>query len=814
MIKIEKVNKYFNRHKKNQIHVINNTSLEIGDKGLVALLGTSGSGKTTLLNAMGGLDKVNNGKIYVNNERITGRTANRVDKIRNLNIGYIFQDYHLIDTMTVFDNIALVLKLIGVKDKQEIKDRVNYVLETIGMYRYRNRMAGMLSGGERQRVGIARAIVKNPQIIIADEPTGNLDSKNTIEIMNIIKAISKNKLVILVTHEKELAYFYASRIIELKDGVITSDKNNSHKDDLDYRMDNKIYLKDIANHEEITSKDYKINYYNDTKEKLDIQIIVKNGNLYLKADNIDKVEVIDNDSSVELIDDHYKKITKEEYEKYQFKLEQFVNKKTKYKYTSIFNPITLVINGFKKVCQYSFLKKILLLGFFISGMFILYSISNIFGVTDVKDKEFVTQNKNYLTIISKKVAVKDYLSYEKESSVNYLLPGNSRITLNVRYDDYYQTSRATDSLNGSLSSLEMIDQTDLMCGSMPSNDYEIVVDKMSIENMFDNQMAKQVGIKEVCDMLDRIATIDNMGDFKITGIANLESPSIYTFPTLHINMIANATFNEYGEVTYAVNKVEDSQNNIIDYTLKKDNLKLKKGRWPKKDYEVVVNIDNKDMMPLNKKIDTKINGIKLKVVGYYFDKYGNNDYLVNSNTIKYNLIATSENIIVYAKNKNEAMDTFRSKNLNIENTYDKNRNDYIKSQKDSVDVALVIAGVILAISFVEIYLIVRSSFLSRIKEVGIYRAIGVKKVDIYKMFLGEILAITTIGSTTGYIFMAYIISKLLTIPYLKEQYILDAKVLIISIVLIYLFNIIVGLIPVFNTIRKTPASILSRTDID
>lgn len=171
MVKLENINKYFNRHKKNEIHIINNTSLEFEEKGLVALLGESGSGKTTLLNAIGGLDKVNKGKIYINGKKITKRLALQVDRIRNLNIGYIFQDYKLIDKLTVFENVAIALKMIGVKDKEEIKKRVEYVLNCVKMDRYKNRPANMLSGGERQRVAIARAIVKNPNIIIADEPT-------------------------------------------------------------------------------------------------------------------------------------------------------------------------------------------------------------------------------------------------------------------------------------------------------------------------------------------------------------------------------------------------------------------------------------------------------------------------------------------------------------------------------------------------------------------------------------------------------------------------------------------------------------------
>ena len=172
MIRINELNKYYNKGRRNQIHVINNTNLELPDKGLIALLGPSGCGKTTLLNAIGGLDRVNKGSIYINDKKITSRWSYKVDKIRNLNIGYIFQDYKLIDDMSVYDNVAIALKMIGIKDKKEIKTRVEYILERVGMYRYRYRPCGMLSGGERQRVGIARALVKNPDIILADEPTG------------------------------------------------------------------------------------------------------------------------------------------------------------------------------------------------------------------------------------------------------------------------------------------------------------------------------------------------------------------------------------------------------------------------------------------------------------------------------------------------------------------------------------------------------------------------------------------------------------------------------------------------------------------
>jgi len=119
MIKINNVNKYFNRHKKNQIHVINNTTLTLEAPGLIALLGPSGCGKTTLLNTIGGLDKISSGSIIVNDERITKRRVGKIDEIRSLNIGYIFQDYHLINEMSVFDNVAIALRMIGIKNKKK-----------------------------------------------------------------------------------------------------------------------------------------------------------------------------------------------------------------------------------------------------------------------------------------------------------------------------------------------------------------------------------------------------------------------------------------------------------------------------------------------------------------------------------------------------------------------------------------------------------------------------------------------------------------------------------------------------------------------
>lgn len=800
MLQIKKVNKYYNRHRKNQIHVINNTTLTMDKTGLVALLGPSGCGKTTILNTIGGLDKINKGQIYINGQKISSRFPHKVDKIRNLNIGYIFQDYKLIDNMSVYDNIKLVLKLIGLKDKNEIDKRITYVLDKVGMLRYKNRPASMLSGGERQRVGIARAIAKDPDIILADEPTGNLDSKNSLEIMKIIRAISKEKLVILVTHEQNLAKFYASRIIKLEDGKVIEDYPNDNDDILDYEIENTFYLKDM--HKETPTDEVTIYKNNDdATQKINIDIVVRGANIYIRSNTPQKPVIVDQDSTIELIDDHYKAQSKKDIDKYTFDFSNIVNNNYKKKYSSILNPITLIIEGFKKVINYSFLKKILLAGFFLSGIFIMYASSSIAKVLTINDEDFITINKNYLIVESKKNDLNTYLENEQTPEVNYIIPSNSIVKFTVDYKEYYQTSTTKDTLSASISDTSMITKDNLIYGRLPENSNEVVVDIMSINKMFKEQSyAKMAGITTVQSMLGREIKLQGLLTYTIVGLTDLKSPSIYMSKDNFTNVLSLSDY--------------DTDLKLLSYDIISPKVTLKEGRIPTNDYEAIININQKEDYKIGKKLDTKVAGTPLTVVGYY-DSPDNYDYiLTNENTIKYNNITTLSNYVIYTSNKENTVEAFHAKNLNIKDSYESSKEAYKKEMSSHTKNVIIASLITLIISLIEIFLMTRASFLSRIKEIGILRAVGVKRSDIYKMFIGEIIATTTLGCLPGIALMYYILTKLQTIPYLKSMILASPLVLLIAIISIYIFNIIVGLIPVFNTVRKTPASILSRHDLD
>lgn len=820
MIEISKVNKYFNRHRKNQIHVINNISLNMENTGLVALLGPSGSGKTTLLNAIGGLDKVQKGKIFINGKKISSKFTGKVDKIRNLNIGYIFQDYKLMENMSVYDNVALVLRMLGIKNKEEIKKRVYYCLEKVGMYRYKNRLAGMLSGGERQRVGIARAIAKAPDIILADEPTGNLDSKNSLEVMNIIKAISKEKLVILVTHEKDLAEFYASRIIEIQDGSIVKDYENKHENELDYRIENKFYLKDFKEHQKLEKENTDINIYSDEKQPININIVLKNGNIYIKSNKNEKIEVIDDNSGLEMVDEHYKKLSKQELEKYKFDFDKIVDKNVKKRYSSILNPVTLLINGFRKVFDFSILKKILLIGFFISAMFIMYAVSSICATLTIKDADFVQCNSNYLKIKQPNMSVEQYRLLEQNENVNYILPGSSIISFEFNPNDYYQSSRMNIYITGSISSTDMINNENLISGTMPENDRQLVLDKMVIQKQIEQDISlfKMMGILKPEDMIGRTFKLNNVGEFTVVGIVDLLTPSIYASPAMLINIVQNARNSDDNimdigtSFVYNDNEETDSTQ-ILDYKLFDDKITLEKGRFPENDYEVIVNISHKYDMKLNKTIPVTVNDTKLTVVGYYDSQENIDTYLVNNNTVKYKLIGERKEFMIYTKDKDKVLSDFRSLDLNIIDTYENSKKDFLRQKRESMKTSLIVSAIILAISLVEIFLMIRTSFLSRIKEIGILRAIGIKKMDIYKMFAGETIAITTLASIPGILLMVYILKTLSQMAYFSNFFLVNTWSIIATIIFIYAFNLIVGLLPVHNVVKKTPAQILSRYDI-
>lgn len=299
MLKIENLHK---KYDENQAYVLNNISIELPSTGLVFLLGKSGSGKTTLLNLLGAIDTPTSGEIYLNDKKYSALNNEERDELRNIDISFVFQDFNLLPDLNVIDNVMLPLHIQSESecDKESV-DRYDYarkILDKVGLAEYEKRKSNQLSGGQIQRVAIARAMIKRPTVLLADEPTGNLDSYNGRVVFETLKKLSESCLVVVVTHDEESAYRYGNRVIKLVDGKVMSDTSLCDENiDIQYTIikNDVEIVSDISGSQDvknvITSEVQKcINEDGDADIRLDLKKIKKQKNVD-KGDTLHRRDV-------------------------------------------------------------------------------------------------------------------------------------------------------------------------------------------------------------------------------------------------------------------------------------------------------------------------------------------------------------------------------------------------------------------------------------------------------------------------------------------------------------------------------------------
>lgn len=266
MYSVERVNKVYNQGEQLTTALLN-VSVDTFDTGLIGIVGESGSGKTTLLNLLAGFDNPTEGDIFFCGENMKDYSDEDWNSFYSEKVGFVFQDYNVIEQLTVYDNICLALDILDIGNEQK-KEMMEEVLIKLGIFEIKDKQVNKLSGGQKQRVAIARAYVKKPQVILADEPTGNLDYTNSVKIFEMLKAISEDTLVMVVTHDRDMAYKYSDKIISLNDGEIDAChmvSNNGSEVTIHYGDDCQI----IENYTELLTF---INQHKDDKGEYTIRI--------------------------------------------------------------------------------------------------------------------------------------------------------------------------------------------------------------------------------------------------------------------------------------------------------------------------------------------------------------------------------------------------------------------------------------------------------------------------------------------------------------------------------------------------------------
>lgn len=876
MIKISNLDKYYSKGKENEIHVINKVNLALPDTGLVSFLGPSGCGKTTLLNVIGGLDKGDSGVIEYDELKVEKYNSKLIDSFRNKNISYIFQNYLLLPDLTVYENLRLALEIIGIMDNDEVDKRIAYTLTAVGMYKYRKKLARALSGGQQQRVAIARALLKNSKIVLADEPTGNLDKKNSIEVMNILKKVSEKTLVLLVTHNKELAEFYSDKILLLKDGEVLNERKGS-LDTLATFSDNTIYLEDLNKAEDIVSG-LNLKLYSDTNSEASIRIIRKNDRLFIESDL--EIQLINN--NVKILENREKEISKENIRNFDYDTSWYSK------------PLTKEKESFFKIFKYNFLNlfrsnrkaKIfnflfILIGalFAITTIILANAISQEINFTGLKDKYMVEFNYNDAKDVRDKLTIAYDLGYIDEFSDF----AEAKIRV-INKKTFLESNEFRVSCN--LMPSSYINKGELLFGKLPGIT-NVLITKGIASSMLDN-----FGLSDYDTLIGRELEIEEGKRLTISGITNNDGMAIYVNPISGIfnntnkYEVYNSTYNYFykDDLSYELLEGRDIEDEtfeavafsntnfkvgdivpvstyydgasdfgkydvkivgiakplkyanyergliISDKKLIRGLIRTNVGDYAPSSlasYEIISgrDVENVDecLVPDNSMLEDETFFGKYKIVGTYRAKRSDffDSAIISEKAYNYDLpnsfsekINTSYEYLGFSVNNLEALRELVGYNIDtIYNLRAKN----LKSQKmDGIIVKLSIALSLLIVSTVYVYFIMRSKLISSIYPTAVLRSIGASKGFIYRRFLIELLVITLFTNLLGFlgIHLIYfgIVSAVESLLGFRF-FVTNIGLFFAGILAIVLVNFSVGILPIHRYLKDTPYEAASKYDI-
>jgi len=758
MLRLKKINKSYTTGDFTQ-QALKDVSLEFRKNEFVAILGPSGSGKTTLLNVIGGLDKYDSGDLIINNKSTKKFKESEWDAYRNNCIGFVFQNYNLISHINVLSNIEMGMTLSGISGKTRKKKALE-ALKKVGLKEHAHKKPNQLSGGQMQRVAIARALANNPEIILADEPTGALDSKTSVQIMELIKEISKDKLVIMVTHNPELASTYANRIITMKDGNIIEDSNpiiNSDTEDKKYTI-----KKTSMNF--ITALKLSINNIKTKKGRtiltafassigiIGIALILSLSNGFDKqidsfeSNTLSSLPIIISEQSMNLDEESIKE------------LDEDVNSNN------------------NKDMNYIYPKKD-----------IIETVIHKNNITNEFIKYLESADPNIISGIS----------YMRYTGLNLINKVNDKTTI-IEQSKLNITSIPKSLSENNTSFIE--EKYDIISGRVATkyNELLLIVDK---NNQISSSIIKALGIteeeklnfddilnKEIKLVLNNDYYIDSGAYFKInTNLEELykkgESLKVVGIIKLKEDI---PSYMEKSAIGYT--------EALLDYVIEKNN----KSAIVKKQKEVNYNVltgESYDLQNIESKnlYDQTLAYLGAESSPYYISIYPKNfdskeqiiDYLD-----KYNDDKELENKIVYT-DQAEIMSTLSSDIM------------------DAITIVLVaFSGISLVVSSIMIGIIMYISVLERTKEIGILRSLGARKKDISRVFNAETFII---GITSG--LLGILITRLLLFPInailldltnLENVAILNPLHALILITISIILTLIGGWIPAKMASKKDP----------
>ena len=787
MLELKNINKKYYVGETCQ-NVLNGINIKFRKNEFAAILGPSGCGKTTLLNIIGGLDRYNSGEVIIEGKSTKNYTSNDWDSYRNYRVGFIFQNYNLIMHQTVLANVEVSLTLSGIS-KKERKKRAIEVLAKVGLSEHLNKRPNQLSGGQMQRVAIARALVNNPEIILADEPTGALDSKTSIQIMELLKEIAKDKLVIMVTHNPTLANDYANRIINLNDGVITSDTNPYIEEK------NEFSGREIKRTSMSFMTALSLSFNN---------LMTKKGRTILTsfAGSIGIIGIALILSLSNGVNKYTEKVERESLVEYPLTFE-----KTSYdlfgSLTQVFNENELNSNACPsdKICSQDDIVK----------ESVFSSEKGLIQKNNLKQfKKFIENNK-------------DFKNYASEITYDY----------NLELQVYTKEYTKVDSKELTLDNTNIFNKIsinekkyEILAGNMPEN-YDEMVLIIPKNGIVKDSILYSLGIKNREEIISNIEKIKNDESFRVESKHYSYNDILNKTYKLILNTdyykLENDSFIDYSnDKKYMKDKIDSGLTiKIVGILMDKDILDAYVGYKSELVEYVIKEINKTDIY--KRQIENKEINVLTKE---HFDGL-TNSYDNLASILGFYELDDPSSINVYPKNyesKQKIVELINEYNNEKEksNTPDLviNYTDLMKSVLDGITKIINIISYVL-IGFVAISLVVSSimiaiityiSVLERTKEIGILRAIGASKKDITRVFMAETIIEGAVAGILGIIItIIFSVPINLIVGSLTDINKIASLPIISGILLVLLsigLNIIAGSIPSKMAAKKDPVEAL------
>ena len=868
MIRIQNLHKYFNKNRQNEIHVINDVSLELPEKGMVAIFGKSGCGKTTLLNVIGGLDGFHSGTLTLDGQAM----ATNADELRNRYIGYIFQNYHLNKSESCFDNVANALRLCGITDPDDLETRTMAALTNVGMEKYRSRTPDTLSGGQQQRIAIARAIVKNPHVILADEPTGNLDEANTIHVMNLLREIARDRLVLLVTHEANLVDYYCDTVIELQDGKVANVKHNADAFGYSARNKNDIFLGELE-HISQSGANAQVEYYGaPPTAPIKLRIVNSNGNLYLEVQS-PGVHVLDETSEIRLREGVFERQAQKSHGDGHVDMSALPPVDGN-RYGRLFSLGSSIKSGYLANFHHKKKGKKLLLACMTCFSAVLVLMTAIFGTAFgsliTADKAY-NHNVFYVYTPDGDVSTKLNAAVGNENTgVDYVrlyAEGVPRGDQNVNFMAGYFETFAMGGYSTSFFSNAVCLDTTLAQGLplLAGRNTDLASTDLLITSAVADKLLEGSSFSFISDYDSLIGLVTtrfsvSRQNLRIAGVVESNETAIYftEHALAQYVLTNNNSLTVYPASAYGMNLDSGS---VIYVT---DGYEPEKITAPKVGDKVTIHgqsftvseikrvaegesfgedngyapyyftrgylMSNADINVISKQLgDTDLSATTYNSYGYvqedYYYKevavdvaYGVTEEILISDrggNMTYSVLHSSDPIRTEAWLRENFADLstgndYLSAIITPTDVYD----DLMKDQRQEILAQLVVMAVLLAVMSVCMYFIMRSALMSRIKEIGIYRAIGVSRRNLVFRFFIESLVLTALTVLVGFLLVSGALTVWLTVSPLMTELFFYPIWLALSILVILLgICLFCGTVPILLLLRKSPSEILAKYDI-